>query len=324
MSKSHRRIEMDLALGSSKPYGSSRTIVRRIATSLPLPPYPLLIPESGHEDEFHLHPFTAGVGFLNNSNGPNGLVAFFADVGWIDRQENDVTGKTRFEADSGLFFRTQQRRPLGRQSSLPSLYQTETAPQSQAIINDEAFQKISTLESELAKLGAQIAQIVQAQEQNAQSTAPGGPPVPMAIPMAPVPPPPPPPPCPGMQRSYSAIELIKEQRGKKSEQNILLEPESNKPEVPNMLDVLKDMGKVKLRSVKSHTVDGHTKPKPVEPTDAAALIAEALKRKFARRYRSDCECESSFNLSAPENKSHVEAPLFGRHILKSTGRRKLY
>lgn len=88
-----------------------------------------------------------------------------------------------------------------------------------------------------------------------------------------------------------------------------------------MLDVLKDMGKVKLRSVKSLQED--TKPKPVEPTDAAALIAEALKRKFAHRYRSDSECDGNFNLPAPENKTHAETPLFGQHMLKSTGRRKL-
>lgn len=75
----------------------------------------------------------------------------------------------RFEAKSGLFLRTQQRRPLRRQRSLPSLHQAEPAPQSQTVINDEAIQKISALESELAKLRQQIAQIVQAQEQSAQS-----------------------------------------------------------------------------------------------------------------------------------------------------------
>lgn len=116
---------------------------------------------------------------------------------------------------------------------------------------------------------------------------------------------------------------------------MILDLEPKKPELPSMLDVLKDMGKVKLRSVKrqvlvfvlvcdiiyslpiglicpfvrSHQEDGHTKPKPVEPTDAAALIAEALKRKFAHRYRSDSECDGSFNLPAPENKTHVETPL---------------
>lgn len=254
-------------------------------------------------------------------------MATLADVGWMDREESDGAGRNRFEADTGLFFRTQQCRPLRRRRSLPSLHQAEPAPQSQTMINDEAIQKIGVLETELAKLRAQIAQIVQAQEQSAQFTAPapGGPPVPQAPPTAPVPPPPPPPPppcpAPGMQRSYSAIDLIRERRGKKAEQKTVLDSAPKKPELPNMLDVLKDMGKVKLRSVKSHQED--TKPKPVEPTDAAALIAEALKRKFAHRYRSDSECDANFNLPAPENKTHVETPLFGQHMLKSTGRKKL-
>lgn len=58
--------------------------------------------------------------------------------------------------------------------------------------------------------------------------------------------------------------------------------------------------------IPSHQED--TKAKPVEPTDAAALIAEALKRKFAHRYRSDSECDGNLNLIVPENKIHVETP----------------
>ncbi|CAG04194.1 unnamed protein product, partial [Tetraodon nigroviridis] len=61
--------------------------------------------------------------------------------------------------------------------------------------------------------------------------------------------------------------------------------------MPNMLDVLKDMSKVKLRSVRSHPADGETKGKSSEPADAAALIAEALRRKFAHRFRHDSERE---------------------------------
>lgn len=56
----------------------------------------------------------------------------------------------------------------------------------------------------------------------------------------------------------------------------------------------------------SRPEDSETKPKPAEPTDAAALIAEALKRKFAHRYRSDSECDGGFNLQVPENRPCVE------------------
>lgn len=57
-----------------------------------------------------------------------------------------------------------------------------------------------------------------------------------------------------MQRSVSAIDLIRERRSKKSDQHTVLESGPKQPEMPNMLDVLKDIGKVKLRSVKKYVV----------------------------------------------------------------------
>lgn len=94
-------------------------------------------------------------------------------------------------------------------------------------------------------------------------------------------------------------------------------------EIPNMLDVLKDIGKVKLRSVKSSDADA--KAKSSEPADPAALIAEALKRKFAHRYRhnSEREDDEDFKLPAPGAKPPAETPLFGQYMLKQTGRRTL-
>lgn len=82
------------------------------------------------------------------------------------------------------------------------------------------------------------------------AAAPGAPPPPPP-PSGTLPPPPPPPPLPpppGLQRTFSAIDLIKERKGKRGDRQASLE--SKPAEVPNMLDVLKDMSKVKLRSVK--------------------------------------------------------------------------
>ncbi|KAK3515440.1 hypothetical protein QTP70_021420 [Hemibagrus guttatus] len=325
MNRNDARIEMDLAFGSAKPYGSSRSIVRWIGSTLPLAPCPRI--------HFQLQTFSigAGEGVPGGSGGQGGLIASLADIGWIEQEESDVSERQRLEEGSGLAFRSQQCRPLRRQNSLPSMHQAAPAPQSQMLVNEQAIQKISALENELAKLRAQIAQIVQAQERNAQSAghAPGGPPPPpLAHSFAPPPPPPPPPPLPpppgpGMQRSVSAIDLIKERRSKKSDQNTVLASGPKQPEMPNMLDVLKDMGKVKLRSVKNRVEEDHTKPKASEPADPAALIAEALKRKFAHRYRNDSECESNYSLPARESKPCLDTPAFGQHMLKSTGRRKL-
>ncbi|KAK7879047.1 hypothetical protein WMY93_030800 [Mugilogobius chulae] len=91
-----------------------------------------------------------------------------------------------------------------------------------------------------------------------------------------------------------------------------------------MLDILKDMGKVKLRSVKNRDGECDAKTKLSEPADAAALIAEALKRKFAHRYRHNSEQEEKEDFKHfSEEKFKPAAPLFGQHMLKPTGKRKL-
>ncbi|XP_047424525.1 mitochondrial fission regulator 1 [Mugil cephalus] len=330
MSKEYPRIEMDLAFGSAKPYGSSRSIVRRIAASLPIKPCPRV--------QFQLYPYREECGVLINSRRQNALVASLADVAWIDRDEEEedddnYSGAARSGIPPGLMFRVQQphpqRKPLTRRRSLPSLHQGAQDPQGPTAANDEAIQKISALETELAKLRAQIAQIVLAQEKNAQPAATTGAPPPPPPPCGnqpPPPPPPPPPPLPpppGIQRSFSVIDLIRERKGKKTDCPTVLD--ARPAEIPNMLDVLKDMTKVKLRSVKSRPVEDDTKAKSMEPTDAAALIAEALKRKFAHRYRRNSEHDDKedFKLPVPEVKPQSETPLFGQHMLKATGKRKL-
>nr|XP_029516797.1 mitochondrial fission regulator 1-like [Oncorhynchus nerka] len=340
MSQENTRIEKNLDFGfSGKAYGSSRSIVRRIATNLPLKPCPRV--------HFQLNLYTEDGSVLNSAGRQNGPVASLADVVWIDREEEEDEndwfgfGRLRSEAPSGLMFRSHPPQP--RRRSLPSLHQAEPEPQGQTRSNDEAIQKISALEMELAKLRAQITQIVLTQEQNAQTPAPGRPPPPCA-------PPPPPPPLMGFQRSFSVIDLIQERRGKKTDGQTLLDQEPKQAEVPNMLDVLKDIGKVKLRPAKSRL---ERQAKPSEPTDAAFLIANALKRKFAHRYRHNSNENKEFDFPASELKPfcsefpktdkvevplvrqhwlktpapvvklHPDTPMFGQHMLKSTGQRKL-
>ncbi|XP_022067062.2 mitochondrial fission regulator 1 [Acanthochromis polyacanthus] len=323
MSKEHAQIEMDLAFGSAKPYGSTRSIVRRIATSLPIKPCPRV--------HFQLYPYTEDAGILIGNTRQNNLVASLADIAWIDKDDDDdedYLGRPRSGIPQGLVFRAHrsQRKPPTRRRSLPSLHQGAPDPQGPTVANDEAIQKISALETELAKLRAQIAQIVLAQEKNTQPAATTGTspaPPPPAPPPPPPPPPPPLPPPPNLQRTFSAIDLIKERRGKKTDGQTVLD--SRPAEIPNMLDVLKDMSKVKLRSVKSRPVEDDAKVKPSEPADAAALIAEALKRKFAHRYRNNSEHEDveDFKLPVPDVKPQTETPLFGQHMLRATGKRKL-
>ncbi|MBN3272379.1 MTFR1 regulator, partial [Polyodon spathula] len=314
----HAGLGMDSTFWTDKPYGSSRSIVRRIATSLPLKPCPRV--------QLQLHPYPEEADSSNQTSNENGIVASLADVAWIDEYEGESFTRLRSNVCPGYILPSPQvhrlGKPLTRQVSLPNITREELEPKTPVIANDEAIQKISALENELAQLREQIARIVIAQEQNALISA--GSLTPLAAPPVPPPPPPPPPP-PGLHRSVSAMDLIKERRGKKnSSDSVLLDSGPKQSEIPNMLDILKDMTKVKLRTVKK-PMEGTSKTKPGDPTDAAALIAAALKRKFAHRYRNDSENEKEMKIPTSEcnTAAETEIPFFGQHMLKSTGKRKV-
>ncbi|NWV24307.1 MTFR1 regulator, partial [Origma solitaria] len=308
-------------LWSSKPYGSSRSIVRKIGTNLSLIQCPRV--------HFQL------ISHVTEGNSPAQLreeaVASFADVGWIAEEEGEVSTRLRSE----VWSKTTQppsgeahhlRMSRRRQMSLQSPSEEEPVPRSTAMANEEALQKISALENELASLRAQIAKIVTLQEQQNLTTVGSSPvasaavPVP-APPLPPPPPPLPPPPPSGLQQSKSAIDLIKERKNKKMNtgKNVV-ENGPKKPEVPNMLEILKDMNSVKLRAVKRSSKD--TKSKVCDPADPATLIAEALKKKFAYRYRNDSQGETEKVTPKTETKTQTEVVLFGPHMLKSTGKMK--
>ncbi|KAK4826599.1 hypothetical protein QYF61_010361, partial [Mycteria americana] len=312
-------LNMESVLWSSKPYGSSRSIVRKIGTNLSLIQCPRV--------QFQL------TSHATEGNHPNQFredaVASFADVGWVAQEEGEVSTRLRSE----VWSKTAQ--PLSgelhhsgkspcRQMSLQNLLEEEPVSRRTVTANEEALQKISALENELATLRAQIAKIVILQEQQNLTAVGSSPVASAAVPVAPPPPPPPPPPPlppPGLQQSMSAIELIKERKNKKtnSGQN-LTENGPKKSEIPNMLEILKDMNSVKLRSVKRSS-EG-TKSKVADPTDPAALIAEALKKKFAYRYRNDSQSDTEKVIPKTETKTKTEVVLFGPHMLKSTGKMK--
>ncbi|NWV58099.1 MTFR1 regulator, partial [Daphoenositta chrysoptera] len=310
-------LNMESVLWSSKPYGSSRSIVRKIGTNLSLIQCPRV--------HFQL------ISHVTEGNSPAQLredaVASFADVGWIAEEEGEVSTRLRSE----VWSKTAQpltgeadhsRKSPRRQMPLQSLGE-EPVPRSAGMANEEALQKISALENELASLRAQIAKIVTLQEQQNLTTVGSSPVASAAVPVPPPPPPPPlpPPPPSGLQQSKSAIDLIKERRNKKMNagQNVV-ENGPKKPEVPNMLEILKDMNSVKLRSVKRSS-EG-TKYKVSQPADPATLIAEALKKKFAYRYRNDSQGETEKVIPKAETKTQTEVVLFGPHMLKSTGKMK--
>ncbi|XP_077348917.1 mitochondrial fission regulator 1 [Lithobates pipiens] len=305
---------MESVLWSSKPYGSSRSIVRIIGSNLPMIQSPRV--------HFQFIPYPVA---LNAANQNGAVVPSFADVGWVaDEEEGEAF--TRLRAQNHVHHSlsledelSHYDKPLKRQVSMPALLKEVPEMRLQPAANEEALQKINVLENELATLRAQIAKIVTIQEQ--QTVTAGSVPSPSAVPLPPPPPPPPlPPPPPAFHRSISAIDLIKERKNKKSNVETVVDSAPKKPEMPSMLDVLKDMNQVKLRSVKR--IPGESKPKSCDPADPATLIAEALKKKFAYRYRSDSQGESDKHFPKLEPKKAAETPMFGPHMLKSTGKMK--
>ncbi|XP_036686255.1 mitochondrial fission regulator 1 isoform X1 [Balaenoptera musculus] len=308
---------MQSVLWSGKPYGSSRSIVRKIGTNLSLIQCPRV--------QFQL---TSPTTEWSPSQPGEDAVVSFADVGWVAREEGECL-LTRRRTEIRLRQPLQHdlpffEKPPGRQFSLPNLSLEEPPLQTRTLANEEALQKICALESELAALRAQIAKIVTLQEQqnlsagDLESTASVAT-VPPSVP----PPPPPPPPLPpsGLHQSTSAIDLIRDRREKNAcSGKTSVKSSPKKSDMPNMLEILKDMNSVKLRSVKRSEED--TKPKPVDVSDPAALIAEALKKKFAYRYRCDSQGEVEKGIPKSESEATSERVLFGPHMLKSTGKMK--
>ncbi|XP_076804283.1 mitochondrial fission regulator 1-like isoform X2 [Clavelina lepadiformis] len=240
-----------------------------------------------------------------------------------------------------------------------SVSTTTTSPTSSSsstsnpsVPQQDVANKISALEDELSMLRAQIAKLVSNQNKpdkqeqpsnlslSFNSTVTGSgeafscstpiktvppPCMPPPPPPPPLPPPPPPPPpmMPAPDRGDSVIDLIRKRKKNKGTATTCVKNPLS------MSDVLKDLHKVKLKSISrspSGTPMGNKKPprKP-DPTDPAAFIAEALRKKFANHHRVSESPENSPNLGLRRTKHAVQdkewensPPKFGQHLLKKT------
>ncbi|XP_051948089.1 mitochondrial fission regulator 2 [Xyrauchen texanus] len=191
----------------------------------------------------------------------------------------------------------------------------------------EALQKISALEEELQRLRAQIALIVTTPAGDPATPCSTSPLTPdfTSTPICVPPPPPPPPPAFDSSTEVSVSEVIRQRQAAKREKTAQCEPSAGTaPAVlPSMLEVLRDLNQVKLRSVERSPGGTPVKRRKSKgmacSSDPAALIAEALKRKFAHRLR-----EVSFgkeNCSAePSPFSSPDTPKIFNHTRCSQGR----
>ncbi|XP_061415692.1 mitochondrial fission regulator 1-like isoform X1 [Lethenteron reissneri] len=338
-----------------KPCGSSRSLVRRIASHLPLKPCVRA---------------NVQLGAWRLGEGARELT--LADIVWVVDDEGESFTRLRTEVrpeacDHGslgsqlaaaammLMGRggkesgsAEVRKPRGDggERGLATLLEAaepgecdcgvETASSEAALSeaapdppvpSDDAMRKISALEEELARLRVQIAMIVAVHEQQAScSTSPDGPAAPPPPPPGPPPPPPPLPPTGADESSrMSTLALIKQRRAEKGGGEGGAEKAATAC-VPNMMDVLKGIDKVKLRTVDRSPGGTPAKGKQgeVDEDDPVAMIAAALKRKFAHRYNRDAspEKERAAGRSRPLPHTGAEQPKFGQHMLRATGQRK--
>ncbi|XP_040016558.2 mitochondrial fission regulator 2 isoform X2 [Gasterosteus aculeatus] len=318
--------DMLVPVWDSQLCGQYRSIVRMIGTNLPLTPTPRVhfqVPLLGYRPNGYV-----------DTTAETPAIPSFADVLWVFEDEGESFAKTRNHLP-----------PVKRDAANGDVLRCPGRAQGKAqrgggSADSDALKKITALESELLKLRAQIAMIVTAAPAAGLTetrSTPGSPTTSSTLPAArtstprcaapPPPPPPPPPPCSDSStEAPSIIELIRLRR--RNERNLVKAPPQDLKAkgFPSMLDVLKDLNQVKLRSVERSpggTPVGRRRSKggPALLSDPAALIAEALKRKFAQhRHNNSSDKENSLEVSPFGSPETPKAP---PKIRRSQGRRHL-
>ncbi|XP_055043994.2 mitochondrial fission regulator 2 [Misgurnus anguillicaudatus] len=302
--------DMLVPVWDSTHCGQYRSIVRMIGTNLPLSPYPRL------RFQIPLQTFNTHGHIDVSVDAP--AIPTLADVLWLVDDEGEC--HTKFRNAVPL-----RKHCVQQGFEIPSVRSERPLPVSVHAerggrvlgqsTQPEALQKISALEEELQKLRAQIAMIVIAPTADTSTpcSTPLRPPILTSTPVCPPPPPPPlpPPPAVGSSMEVSVTEVIRQRQAAKRGKAEQMEPPVGvaPAALPSMLEVLRDINHVKLRSVERSpggTPVRRRRSKGVAcASDPAALIAEALKRKFAHRQRDDSfgkeNCSAEFSpFSSPD------------------------
>ncbi|KAG8444592.1 hypothetical protein GDO86_009670 [Hymenochirus boettgeri] len=279
-----------------KEYGWTRSTIRVIGTLLPLAPCPR--PLIQHITGPHL--------VEEKNSDVCGLgIPSLGDVHCLT--EDNVFSYTTFRHDlTGNNFGEVKFLALSNKKNpswKPIMLNSQTPDTRIVPSSDNAVQKIAVLEDELAQLRAQIAAIIAMQKtksvqpssifESPSAVLPHPPltstPITGQHGVAP-PLPPPPPPLPVLSTKVnsekSALDLIKQRRAAHKPKTREKETVNQDNKVPSMMDILKNMNSVKLRSVERSpggTPVSRKNKKRHSINDPATIIANALKQKFAHR-----------------------------------------
>ncbi|XP_029388963.1 mitochondrial fission regulator 2 isoform X1 [Mus pahari] len=301
-------IDQDLLICQNKNYGSVRSIVRIIGRMLPLEPcrrpHFQLIPHvnSKESDDDDLRvPSFADV--LCVANDEDASCLRFRHSLWTKKEERKIVP---FHPSKLIW-----------DPSSPGLKQNKTEI-ADLPVNEAAMKKIAALEDELTFLRSQIAVIVAMQDLRASreagfidlrdeqvppsSATTGLSMEPDHVPSVVLSPPPSPPPLPppfslqppsslpmqpGSANTRDIVSLATEMKrqlsGVKKTDDSHHSKSQRLSDVPNMLDVLKDMNKVNLRPVERSPGGRPVQKRKRRSSewDPVSLISNALKQKFA-------------------------------------------
>ncbi|XP_046530529.1 mitochondrial fission regulator 2 isoform X1 [Equus quagga] len=322
-------IDQVLQIWENKGYGSARSVVRIIGNILPLEPCP--------RPHFELTPVLTSADSANCGS----VVPSFADTLFVANDEEARYLRFRNsiwknEEEEEVEYPVH----LVWDPSSPALRRNKPM-RNDPPVSEAAIKKIAALEDELASLRSRIAAIVGLQELKTSTGSgsfdlndgPGGlgqtpssvaaqlsaEPDPFSSSWLPSPPPPPPlppqfsslqPPCsplvqPGSKNicdsDNSAAEMKKQHPGACQTIYSHCPKNQNNKDIPNMLDVLKDLNKVKLRAVERSPGGRplHKRKRHSSPWDPVALISRALKQKFAFQEDDSFEKENRSWESSP-------------------------
>ncbi|XP_071836277.1 mitochondrial fission regulator 1-like [Apostichopus japonicus] len=324
-----------------------RSFIRYVGEHLPIGPVRRIQFKYINEVQHHSQSSARESRLWSNESGDYEDAASFvltlADIPWLDVScfENDIrqrgeTRQPRKPRRKTMYVKPFMRREIERRESsfvemdesLGSIPSTDDQDRDSNAIN-----KINALEDELAKLRLQIANIVT--QQSSTNTVHQLLPLqalcsstPLGSPAPPPPPPPPPPPTTVSKKMKSVSEIIRENKMKNGRKvPALTDPGRSGP--VDMTEVLKGLGTVKLKKI-ARSPGGtpvRQTPKITEHTDPAAIIARALKQKFAKVKCSSPDKENLFSMTPSPKRGRSplkESPLsFGPHLLKPTKKKRL-
>lgn len=251
--------------------GRQRSLIRQLASRMPLKPLPrvrftIVNPDCASSVDWDAH-----------SSVDEGLAAIpiLDNAGKIDFWAKKMKPKASSSFTESENVPDDEEVTSMRSASPPSIC-ADSLFSSQSTVDTMAMTKITALEDELARLREQITKIVSSGATVTGTSdygsmpatpVPPPPPLPMSAPPPPPPPmglflPPPPPPPPPPQftsdqgtpsRKLSLAESLQSKNLKSAGQTERhqVQRAMSVPAVPSMTDVLKDMGKVKLKKVDS-------------------------------------------------------------------------